>query len=148
MKFVGYDYQDTTYSVTAPPATWVVSGLGSIPSFTYTNTDSFPAYTGYASLPDTIYKNQPITIQMTGIGPADEVDVIIYDQSGLPGHAVSQTLVAGATSVTFPATALASLNVGQASIDVDCIRNHVQSLGSKNFNFQNSYQLVKMIQLK
>lgn len=147
MKFLSYNYQDTTYSVTAPPATWVVNGLGSIPSFTYTNTDPFPT-SNQANLPDTIYKSQPLTVQVTGVANANEVYVIISDQSGLIGHAVSQKLVSGSTSVTFPATSFASLNAGQVSVDIDCIKNNVQSLGGKSFNFQNSFQVVEMIQLK
>jgi|GEM_PF-1151707 hypothetical protein len=152
-KFSGYEYQDTTYQITYPSATWHVTGLAVIPSFTYTNATPLPTFTGYATLPDTIHINQQLTVAVTGVTGSDQTNVIISDGSNASGHTVSQVLGTGATSVTFPASSLSSLTTtttttSNAFININCIKNNAQAVNGLPFNFQLSYQLNKTIYIK
>jgi len=153
-KFSNYEYQDTTYQITYPPATWHVKGLATIPSFTYTSTTPLPTFTGYATLPDTIHIGQAVTIAITGVTGSDETSIIISDGSNASGHTVSQTLAASATSVTFPASSLSSLTATTATttanafINVGCIKHNVQSVNGLPMDFQMSYQVDKTIYIK
>src|ERR1700757_1509059 len=78
-QYSSNNYSDTTFSINFPPSTWVVNGANGIPTFTYTNNDPFPAFTGYALWPDTIYRNQNTTIQMAGVTGANLITVNIMD---------------------------------------------------------------------
>jgi hypothetical protein len=148
-QFSSFYYTNSTYSLSFPPATWKVNGLAAIPSFTYTNNNTMPSYTGYSTLPDTVYKNQPIIISVTGITGADEVTVGINDGSNAAGHSIAQMLTAGATSVTFPASSLSTLNITNAAfINIECQKNNVQSINSLPMNFETTYELNKTISIK
>ncbi len=147
-KFSTYDYVDTTFNLSFTPLTWKINGLGSIPSFTFTNTNSFPAYSGYASLPDTVHIGTQITISITGITGADQVIVAIWDGSNLLGHTQSQVLGTG-SSVTFPASSLSSLNATNSGmLVVSGKKNNVQNVGTLPMNFTTNYQLSKTISIK
>jgi len=139
-------YADTTYTPAISPYNWVVNGLGSIPSFTYTNTNNLPSYTGYNFLPDTIYKAQQNTIQLSGINGADTVTIYIFDHTT---HQISLDLVSTATSVSFSSSALSILDVGaNATIVTYFTKNNVQTFSGKKFSFPIYYQINKNIYIK
>jgi len=145
-KYYSPGYQDSIFSATTIPSTWAVVGLGVIPSFTYINNNPMPTYTGYTSLPDTIYKSQQNTIQITGITGSDETSVSVLD--GGNGK-VTQTLALGATSISFSASSLASLMIGNnAGISIICVKNNVQTFSGKQFNFPFTYLVNKTIYIK
>lgn len=145
-KFYSYDYLDSSSHVTSAPFIWSVYSGGFIPSFTYTNSNPMPSYTGYNLLPDTIYKTQKNIIQITGITGADTTIVYIED---LAAHETSQILYKWANTVTFSATSLSSINTGKnASLIVECKKNNIQSFGGKTFNFPLFYQVTKTVFIK
>jgi len=145
-KYYSPGYEDSIFSATTIPSTWSVVGLGVIPSFTYTNNNPMPTYSGYTSLQDTIYKLQLNTIQITGITGSDITTVSVLD--GGNGK-VTQTLASGTTSVNFSASSLSSLIVGNnAGISIVCVKNNVQTFSGKQFNFPFTYLVNKTIDIK
>ncbi|MFI5141115.1 MAG: hypothetical protein ACHQII_02055, partial [Bacteroidia bacterium] len=147
-KFYSYQYQDSTGNIASAPYMWVVSGLGAIPSFTYTNNNAFPALAGYSLLPDTIDRSQQTIIPMNGLSNSDTTRVIITD---CLMHAVKLSLASNATSVSFPAFTLSALSASNnpnntsgfsGYITIRCTKNNVQTFGGKYFNFPLYYQLV------
>lgn len=140
-KFLSYLYYDTTYTSVSSPYMWVINGAGPIPSFTFTNTNPMPAFSGFNSLPDTIYKNSNNTIPITGVTGADTVTVIIED---FATHKAYMGVSRGSTSVTFSSSSLSSINLGNNStIIIICTKNNVQMFGGKIFSFPVVYQLDK-----
>ena len=145
-KFYPTYYEDSTSSIPIIPSTWAVVGGGVIPSFTFTNNNSMPSYSGYASLPDTIYKSQQNTIQITGITGSDITTVSVLDAGT---NKTTQTLALGSTSVTFSASSLAALAVGSnCDINITCVKNNVQTFNGKQFNFPINYLVNKLIYIK
>jgi len=105
-----------------------------------------PTYSGYTSLPDTIYKSQLNTIQITGITGSDITTASVLD--GLNGK-TTQTLASGASSVSFSASSLSSLLVGNnGDINITCVKNNVQTFNGKQFNFPFTYLVNKTIYIK
>lgn len=144
MKLSGSQYADTTFSIICPPGQWAVNGVGVIPSFTYTNNNAIPSLTGYSSWPDTIYRNQNITIPMTVTG-ADLITVMIMD--GTKG--ASQQMSLTASFVNFSSSQLSSLaatNNGALVVLMD--KSNVQNISGKSMNFLNAYELSKTVVLK
>ena len=145
MKWSGSDYSDTTFSIVCPPGTWVVNGANGIPTFTYTNNDPMPAFSGYASWPDTIYRNQNTTIPMTGVTGAGFITVNIMD--GTTG--ISQGMPVTASSVSFPISSLSTLTTttnGTLMVLLD--KFNVQTIGGKSMNFVGAYELTKTVVIK
>lgn len=145
-QFFAYVYEDTSSArIITLPYTIVVSGFGSIPSFSYTNNTPLPGYLGYTSLPDTIFKSQNITIPIIGLTGSDLTTISI----GSGATTVTQTLTPGSTSVQFSSSILSSLSVGSdATIAINCVKNNVQTFGGKLFNFSNLTNFNKTIFIK
>ncbi|HWY38876.1 MAG TPA: hypothetical protein VNY73_09975 [Bacteroidia bacterium] len=144
-QYSSNNYNDTTFSISFPPSTWIVNGASGIPTFTYTNNDPMPAFTGYGSLPDTIYRNQNTTLHITGITGADLITVFVED--GTKG--VTQGMPVTASSVTFPTSSLSTLsatNYGTILVLLD--KSNVQTIGGKSMNFIGAYQLNKTVVIK
>jgi hypothetical protein len=145
-KFYSTFYEDSISSASTIPSTWAVVGTGIIPSFTYTNNNPMPTYSGYTHLPDTIYKSQQNTIQITGIAGSDITTVSVLDAGT---NTTTQTLASGANSVTFSPSALAALAVGNnADINITCVKNNIQTFSGKQFNFPINYLVNKTIYIK
>ncbi|MBS1647243.1 MAG: hypothetical protein JST67_07875 [Bacteroidetes bacterium] len=142
---IGYHDTASSNNNVNPPYTWAVTGSGSIPSFTYTNTNNMPSYTGYALLPDTIYKSQQNTLQITGINGADEITIGI-DDGGT--NDVVHSLHIGVNSVSFSSSELSALVSGQGFIGVFCLKNNMQMFGGKRFCFPIFYQATKQVYIK
>jgi hypothetical protein len=145
LKYSTSSYSDTTFSITYPPINWTVNGANGIPTFTFTNTNPMPAFTGYSSWPDTIYRNQNATVQMAGVSGADLITVIITDQT----HSVLQQMSLTGTSVNFSSSQLSGLtatNSGALVVALD--KSNAQNINGKPMNFLNAYQLTKAVVLK
>jgi len=141
-----YDYEDTTGTVPTIPSTWVVNGLSSIPSFSYTNNNPMPTFPNYALLPDTIYKNQTTNFNISGVTGADLVSVSISDASS---HICAQSVSAGTATMSFSSSDLSTLSAGNSCyLVVTCSKDNSQTFSGKAFNFPIKYNLSKQISIK
>lgn len=136
------EYGDNTFTLTFPPAKWEVNGAGAIPTFIYINSDAIPTYTATASLPDTIYLNQSLTISLSGASGFSQAEVDINDNHG---HNLSQVVAAGATSVTFPKDSINKLTLSSmAYIDMDFYKYNTQTFLGKAFLFISDLESEKL----
>lgn len=141
----GFIYQgSSTGYISFVPVTWKVQGLGSIPSFTYSNT-STPSYTGYASLPDTIDRNQPLNLVISGITGFNYAQVTITDYH----KGITKVLTASTTTLTFSPGELSVLNPDpQSRISVLAYKNNFRNVYAKPMLFFGSYYLHKPVIFK
>jgi len=145
LKFNSSSYSDTTGYITLPPITWAVNGANGIPSFTYTNSNPLAAYTGYNSLPDTIFRNQNITINMTGVTNADKMSILINDGTATFATGNSNST----TSATFSVSSMAQLQASAAGTLYVILENDfIQTIGGKPAASSYTYQVTKTVVIK
>lgn len=136
----GPTYGDTTNTLVFPNATWYINGSGTIPSFTYTNSDPLPVYSG-SGISSLVDRSQNLTVPITGASGYDQILISIED-GGL-GSRISTS--SSAASVTFVKDSLAKLSAcaGTAQIFVALIKYNAHSASGKNFLFGTVYYYTK-----
>ncbi len=145
-------YSDTTYSLNIIPTTWQIVGAGPIPSYTYTNNDSLPGYTGYTILPDTIYKNQTLNVQINGISGANSVEVSFYNNIGPVNiFKMKSTGISSNNTFSFSVSDLAPLPVGSSYptlMMVSVFKDNYQHVGNVTFSFASQLEINKQVYIK
>jgi hypothetical protein len=145
-------YSDTTYALSIIPTTWQIVGAGPIPSYTYTNNDSLPGYTDYVSLPDTIYKNQALNLQINGISGANSIEVSFYNSSvSNTIYKMKSTGISSNNTFTFSVSDLSPLPIGPSSptlIIVSVFKDNYQHPSNVTFNFKNQLEVNKQVYIK
>ncbi len=129
----GMSYFDSTSALTFPPATWNVTGAGIIPSFTYTNNDAIPTFTGTSSLPVTIDKTQNLVIPINGLSGCDQIRVSLNDTVGKSTFVLISGSATSATIVKDSLTKLTPCSSGSYSLDF--IKYNPQTIGTKKILF-------------
>lgn len=145
LKFNSSYYIDSTGTISLPPITWVVNGANGIPSFTYVDTTTLGTYTGYSSLPDTIFRNQTTTINVTGVANAGRMYVMINDGTTTFANGTSN----GTISSTFSISNLSPLqatNTGTLYVELE--NNYVRTISGKKAGFSYHYQVMKTVVIK
>jgi hypothetical protein len=149
-------YSDTTQMLSINPTTWRVVGANAIPSFTYTNNDSLPTYTGFASLPDTIYKLQNLSLQINGVSGANLVEVILNDGTSVSsGHLITQYTASVSTNNTIiiPASSMAGFTPFASthypgSIELNFQKFNDQVISGKTYRFISQLQVSTNVYIK
>lgn len=151
---VSTTYADSTNAISIIPTTWKVMGASSIPSFTYTDNDSLPGYTGYTLLPDTIYKSQNLSLQINGISGADAVEASFYN-SGIPSANIYQMKSIGVVTnntLSFSSTALSPLPLsasgGPTLLIINVFKHNSQFISGVNFSFVTQLEINKQVYIK
>jgi hypothetical protein len=136
------DYSYTTLSSLGfPPASWIVNGAGTIPSFTYSNTNSMPIFSGLSSFPNTISKAQNLVIPITGASGYDQIEITVQDSLN---NSTTVYVASGTTSVTFLKSSLINLtNCNVASIQINLLKYNPQSINGKKILFALIYATSK-----
>jgi len=143
----GY-YSDTTNTTQPAPLIWQATG-GTVPAFSFTNTNSYSLYSGYTAWPDTITKSTGLTLSFNSVTDADEV-MIYVDNAGSSTPAATGTLVlSSSTGYTFNASSVSALSTATtAFIQVDFYRNNIQTINGKTMNFRNVTSYIKNVGVK
>lgn len=141
-----YDmYYDSTFSIPFSPSNWVVGGANGIPSFTFTNNDPIPSFTGYAAWPDTIFRNQTVVIPLNGVSGADDIQVTLNSDT----TSINQTMTPGTNGVTFSASSTGSLNPNSySSLSLYLTKTREQIIGGKKMVFYCTYELDHTVVVK
>ncbi len=144
----GY-YMDTTYNfIPGPPYIWQATG-GAIPSFTYSNNNSYGTYADYTLWPDTISKSGGLSIPLTGITDATEARIYLSVTGATTSAGGGTVVLSSSSSFSFNATALNSLSTSTtAAIQIDFYRNNIQTINGKKMNFRNTTSYIKTIPVK
>ncbi len=142
-----HEYAVTYNSNTNSPIIWnVTSHNGITPSFTYINPDIEPIYNGYTTLPDTIFLNKSLTVNITGIYNMDSLRVFV-----LLGQTLSVQLNAivpinsHSVSIVFPQSQISTLTAtqnGQIRISVES-KTQIRKILGKDFGFDNWFNFSK-----
>jgi hypothetical protein len=145
-------YADTTFTLDLRSnINWQVQGASNIPTFNFAPIFTWPSYTGYYSLPDTIYTSKNAVINYNGISGGDSVNVTLSDGTYLTGHSsTSNRVSAQSASTTFLQTYLAKFtptNTGSLSLQVYKFAP-VQTFSGENFVFTYSTQFNKVVVIK
>jgi hypothetical protein len=149
---LGNVYSDTTGKININPTTWKVAGNGSVPSFTYTNNDSIPGYTGFALLPDTIYKSANLDVHVDGVTGASQIMVMLIDNAS-PAHSVSKsiTTVSINNTITIPSfslTPLATSAFSPCSMTISIEKINDQTISGSAFEFAAEKMIMKNVYIK
>jgi len=138
-----YIYGDTVTNLNLSRVNWHVLGTGSIPSFTHSQIDNYPSFSGFAQLPDTINIGQNIPLKIIGGLGADSLALIItsgnnkYQTPNLAGATTSYTIAqANVTNLTTTTTGKITVTYEKISI---------QYLSTKNFVFMKTLQFNKQV---
>jgi len=148
------EYYDTTYSLGLNPTTWQITGASVIPTFTFTNNDSLATYTGYAALPDTIYKNQNLNLQINGVSGADLIEVLIMDgYSSSPPHMFTKytTTISANNTISIPSSSLSGMTSSTSfsgSMAIYLQKYNNQTISGKAFRFISQKQVGKNVWIK
>ena len=105
-----FSFIGSTVNILNPPV-WKITGSGNVPSFTFTDTDTMPGYTGINLLPDTIKRSQNLVLQINGISHFEGgVSIQISDAASTPNIiSIPITNPAINNTITIPSYSLSSL---------------------------------------
>lgn len=144
----GY-YMDTTYNfIPSPPCTWIASG-NAIPSFTYTNNDSYSTYSAYTTWTDTISKSAGLTLPLTGITNATEARIYLSVTGATTTAGTGTVVLSSSSSFSFSPSSLSALSTATtAGIQIDFYRNNIQTINGKKMNFRNVTSYIKTVPVK
>lgn len=126
---------------------WNVSGAGSISSFSYNHSGSFPDYDG--TLPTTINKSQDLQIDLgNDISGADSVYIVIITQSKQIIKAVGgNPAPAKATITASELSSLPTVSDGTAYIEVVPFRYAINTLSGKQYVFIKEQAVVGTVNI-
>ncbi|HTA62433.1 MAG TPA: hypothetical protein VK835_08255 [Bacteroidia bacterium] len=141
-------YQDSTGVTLSSPYQWTIVGNSNIPSFTYTSITPKPSYSGFWQIPDTVNKQQNLTLPLSGASGYDLFEVDIYDTATYNKHI--KYSVSNATSViTIPKDSLTKFISGTGVIiETSLTKFDPQSTGGKKFLFQTTLEYQRTLTIK
>ena len=137
-------YTDSTFSSYTVPHHWTITGTASVPGFSYTNSTSYPIYTGYAAIADSFVISSDVTIPLVGYSGADVVETYFISLSPTNATTSIQKYTNNPTSISFTTTDLAAIGINNnVSLVINFYKNNVQVINGKNYNFRTGYGFTK-----
>lgn len=135
-------YNDTTGTQFTLPYLWIVSGAGSIATFSFSNNNPPPTFTASANIPDSINLSTGFSFKIKGTSGCSLIKVFIFGGSG--STAFPNKLIAGTDSmITFSASELQGLNTTNAGyISIQFNKDHYRTIDGKRINFRTGLQYV------
>lgn len=131
-------YKDSTVASSYnPPLNWTVSGSPAISSFSFSSNNPYPSYNGYNAIPDSFDISSNISIPLTGVIDADEIQYYFERTSPSYTNTTIQTISASSTSLTFNTNDLATIgNSSNVYLVVSLYKNDVQVINGRKYNFR------------
>lgn len=125
--------------------TWSLTGENGIPSFNYTNTNSFPNCSNFNVLPDSISKASGYTFSINNISNMTWGVVSFGDGVS---NAFSYTLSPGTNTINITPSQLSAMATGTlGSINIQ-IQNAITTTASgQNFRFIKEAQIIKRLKI-
>ena len=78
MRKTAFDYTSGSFTLGFDGGSnWSVGGSGDVAAFTYNHNQSFPTYSGRATMPETASTSSALTVNLSGISNADSVYVVL-----------------------------------------------------------------------
>ena len=134
-------YFDTLNSLFNAPFNWKIMGNINFNSCNIQISGDYPTYTGYSSLPDTIFMLNGVNIPLVNIS-GDLVQIYIDD--GTVTYTGIKYLEKPFTSVSFASSEFIPFNsTNSGNITVIVYKNNLRTLNNRVYNFRTAYQLIK-----
>lgn len=141
MQYYSGNYQDTTFQINLhqPNSVWHIAGNAQVQSFSYTNTPSYPKYTGNNLLPDSISKSAGITINFgSSFSNATDSITITVGLSAIKKMGVNQT------SCYFSSADLMYISINNAStIEIEFNKQSIVNFNNRNYYVNNRLRHIK-----
>jgi hypothetical protein len=140
---VPYYYRDTTATITFnPPHVWSITGTGRIPAFTFINTNTYPVFNGYNSLPDSFQISLGATIPVNNYSNVDEIEVAFQTQGG--NSIANKYFLGNVSTIQFSASELNAIGVSKNNtLIITFYKNNNHVINGNNYVFRTGYLLRK-----
>lgn len=143
---LAFDFVNSSFSLDFDGGSqWSVEGKGDVPAISYNHTQTFPNYTGRASMPETASTTSNLTVSLSGISNADSVYVLLVANN----KEVLKRVGSSTSSVTFTAAEIQSVGTtggnATAYLEVCPFRYTIQTISTKQYAFIKEYAVVKNV---
>lgn len=137
-------YKDSTETVHNTPHNWIVSGSLSVPSFSFSNTNAYPIYTGQAAIADSFVVSGNVSIPLTNYSGSDEVETYFVTSTNPVTNTSIQYITGSPTTLNFTSTDLSVIGPNSnVSLVINFYKNNYQTINGKTYNFRTSYGIIK-----
>lgn len=137
-------YGDSTSSTYNTPLNWIVSGSGAVTSFSYSNTNPYPIYTGYTSIADSFVISNNISIPLNNYSGADEIETYFVTSTNPVANTSIQNITSLPTALNFTSSDLNIIGINSnVTLVINFYKNNVQTINGKSYNFRTGYSLMK-----
>ena len=137
-------YADSTSTVFNTPHNWLVSGSSSVTSFSYSNTNPYPVYTGYTAIADSFIIANNITIPLTNYSGSDEIETYFVTSTNPVTKTSTQNIIGSPGVLNYTATDLNTIGANSnVTLVITFYKNNLQTINGKSMNFRTGYTLFK-----
>lgn len=137
-------YGDTTNSTYNTPLNWIISGTGSVTSFSFSNTSPYPVYTGYSAIADSFLISNNISIPLNNYSGVDEIETYFVTSSNPATNTNIQNLTGNPSNLNFTSTDLNAIGTNSnVTLVINFYKNNTQTINGKSYNFRTGYSLMK-----
>lgn len=138
-------YIDTVNNLYFPPYNWTCSGGTSFNAFSYTYQASFPNFSGYNQMPDSIEITNGINLLLAGVANSDSIEVYFATQKAPIKTTNLKTIPGNAPYIKFSYQELHYLNEKDSiKLYIGFIKNNFVRINGKKLNFRNYLEHVKL----
>lgn len=137
-------YKDSTTSTYNAPHDWIISGSAAVPSFSFSNTNTYPTYTGYTAIADSFVVANNISIPLTNYSGADEIETYFVTMTNPTTNTSVQNVAGTVTSLNFTSSDLSIIGVNSSvALVITFYKNNMQTINGKSYNFRTGYNVIK-----
>lgn len=139
--FLSTVYFDTIKSGFSFPLNWKIVGNNNFNSYSLQIAGDYPTFSGYSTLPDTIFLSNGVTIPLNNIS-GDQIQIFIDDNAFT--YTMFKFLDKPFTSVSFTSSEFVPfMNTNYGNITIVVYKNNLRTLNNRVYNFRTGYQLIK-----
>lgn len=137
-------YADSTSTVFNTPHNWIISGSSAVNSFSYSNTNSYPVYTGYTAIADSFNIANNVTIPLINYSGSDEIETYFVTSTNPVTKTSTQNISGSPSVLNFTSTDLSTIGVNpNVTLVITFYKNNLQTINGNSVNFRTGYTLFK-----
>lgn len=137
-------YGDSTNSIFNTPLNWIITGSGSVTSFSFSNTSPYPIYTGYNTIADSFVVANNISIPLNNYSGSDEIETYFVTSTNPVANTSIQNITGTPSSLNFTSSDLSIIGVNpNVSLIINFYKNNIQTINGKSYNFRTGYSVIK-----
>lgn len=137
-------YADSTSTVFNTPHNWIVSGSSAVNSFSYSNTNPYPVYTGYTAIADSFTIASNVTIPLINYSGSDEIETYFVTSTNPVTKTSTQNIIGSPGVLSFTSADLSTIGVNpNVTLVITFYKNNLQTINGNSVNFRTGYTLFK-----